>query len=113
MTTRAFLLILVIAAFGVLTARALMETGYFGLISMHLNNWGNLQLLTDLVIVCLLACIWMFQDSGKSGVSAWPFIAITLAAGSFGPLLYLLVRELRSGQKSAVLQEGRSQGAKV
>lgn len=95
MTTRAILLGTAIVAFGALTARALTEFGYFGLITLHLSNWGSGQLLADLTIACLLVCAWMFADAPKRGMAAWPFIAITLAAGSFGPLFYLLVRELR------------------
>jgi len=50
----------------------------------------------DLVIVGVLACFWMSKDARGRGLTAWPFILITVFAGSFGPLLYLVVRELRS-----------------
>jgi hypothetical protein len=40
----------------------------------------------------------MHADARARGRSAWPFIALTLAAGSFGPLAYLLVRELQDGR---------------
>jgi hypothetical protein len=50
----------------------------------------------DLVIVCVLACGWMRRDASARGLPAWPFIVVTLVAGSFGPLLYLIVREWRS-----------------
>jgi hypothetical protein len=71
-----------------------MEVGYFGLLEPLFKSWGGGQVLADLVIACLLACVWMLKDAKSRGVSAWPFIAVTLVAGSFGPLLYLLVREL-------------------
>jgi uncharacterized membrane protein len=96
MSTRLILLAAVIAGFAALTAEALMEVGYVGLIEQHLRSWAGAQVLTDLVIVSVLACIWMTGDARERGLPAWPFIAVTLVAGSFGPLLYLVVRELRS-----------------
>jgi uncharacterized membrane protein YqjE len=63
MTSRLLMILVTIAAFGVLTVFALMETGYFGLFEMQMQNFAGLQVLTDLVIVCLLACIWMVRDA--------------------------------------------------
>lgn len=93
MTTRKSVLLLVLLAFGVLTILALKDVGYFGLFTPSFESWGGAQVLVDLVIVCLLACIWMVADARKRGLAAWPFVLITLLAGSFGPLLYLLRRE--------------------
>lgn len=96
MSGRLILLVAVIAAFGALTTLALVDVGYFGILEPHFQSWGGAQVFADLVIVCLLACIWMVNDARQRGVSAWPFIVITLVAGSFGPLLYLAMRELRA-----------------
>jgi hypothetical protein len=95
MNTRLLVLAAVILAFGVLTALALLDVGYFGILAPHFQSWGGAQVLTDLVIVCVLACFWMVQDAAKRGLPAWPFLAITLFAGSFGPLFYLVFREMR------------------
>jgi uncharacterized membrane protein YqjE len=102
MSGRLALLVVVIALFSVLTALALMDVGYLGILAPHFQSWGAGQVLADLVIVCTLACIWMVADARTSGVNAWPFIAITLVAGSFGPLLYLVVREVRAGARRQV-----------
>lgn len=96
MPIRLIVLVLVIASFGVLSALALMDVGYFGILEPHFQSWGGAQVFVDLVIVAVLACIWMSKDARERGLSAWPFILITVFAGSFGPLLYLVVRELRS-----------------
>ena len=95
MSSRLLLLLVVVAAFGVLTALALLDVGYFGILAPHFKSWGEGQVLADLVILAVLSCIWMLNDAPQRGLAAWPFIAITLVAGSFGPLLYLAVRELR------------------
>ena len=99
MSGRLLLLIVVIALFSVLTALALMDVGYLGILAPHFQSWGGGQVLTDLVIVCTLACIWMLADARTSGVNAWPFLVITLFLGSFGPLFYLVAREVRASAR--------------
>lgn len=79
--------------FGVLSAKALAAQGYFGIWHLQLACWASLQVLADLTILCLLACVWMVQDARCNGTRAWPFLLLTLAAGSFGPLAYLLLRD--------------------
>ena len=96
MSGRLIVLVLVLSAFGLLTTLALMDVGYFGILEPHFKSWGGAQVFFDLVIACILACIWMSQDAPQRGLSAWPFILITLVAGSFGPLSYLVVRQLRA-----------------
>tara|TARA_R110000868_G_scaffold95307_1_gene262276 strand:+ start:526 stop:837 length:312 start_codon:yes stop_codon:yes gene_type:complete len=95
MTGRFFALLIVFAAFGGLSLMAIMDVGYFGILEPHFQSWGGAQVFVDLVIVCLLACIWMVHDARTSGISAWPFIVLTMVAGSIGPMAYLLVRELK------------------
>jgi len=99
MSTRFVLLIVVTALFGVLSALALMDVGFWGILEPHFQSWGGGQVLADLVILALLSCFWMRNDARERGGNAWPFVAITLIAGSFGPLLYLVLRELRSGAR--------------
>jgi cyanate permease len=96
MSGRLIALLFITAAFGVLTTLALLDVGYLGILAPHFQSWGGAQVLTDLVIVCILVCIWMGTDARERGLPVWPFIAITLVAGSFGPLSYLIVRELRA-----------------
>lgn len=102
MSVRLIVLVAVIGGFALLTALALMDVGYFGILKPHFLSWGAGQVFADLVIALVLACIWMVNDAPERGLSAWPFIAITLVIGSFGPLLYLVVRELRSSERHPV-----------
>ena len=99
MSGRLIALIAVILAFGALSAQALMEAGYFGIFLQHFETYAGMQVLTDLVIVCVLAIIWMIGDAKTSGVNPWPFVVLTLAAGAFGPLFYLVAREVKSRAK--------------
>jgi len=84
-------LLAVIAAFGALSAVALLQHGYIGLFEMQLQNSGGMQVLTDLIIVCVLAMCWMVADARKTGRTVWPYLVMTLLLGSFGPLFYLLI----------------------
>ena len=95
MSSRVFLLVGVLLAFGVLSTLALLDVGYFGIIAPHFQSYGGAQVFVDLCILGIMACIWMAIDARKSELPAWPFILLTVFLGSFGPLLYLLLRELR------------------
>lgn len=97
MNARLLTLFAVLAAFGVLTALALMEVGFFGIIRPHFQSWGGAQVFFDLVIMGVLVIIWIVRDAPQRGLPAWPFVIATLALGSFGPLAYLVVREFRAG----------------
>lgn len=87
------ILFLVLASFGVFSTYVLYVHGYLGLWQTGFTNLGTLQILLDLVIACCLIASWMVVDAPKHGMSAAPYIVITLAAGSIGPLLYLIRRE--------------------
>ncbi len=99
MSGRLIALIAVILAFGALSAQALMDAGYLGIFLGPLESWAGTQVLVDLVIVCVLAILWMLNDAKTSGVNPWPFVVLTLAAGAFGPLFYLVAREVKSRAK--------------
>ena len=97
MSSRLIALIAVIIVFGALTAQALLDVGYFGIFEIQIQTWSGMQVFTDLAIMCVLAVIWMVRDAKTSGVNAWPFVVMTLVAGAFGPLFYLVARELKAG----------------
>lgn len=86
------LLILVLLAFGALSAVAVWQHGIVGIFAWQLQNTAGLQVLVDLVIALGLFCVWMWRDATANGRRPLPWLLLTLAAGSFGPLLYLLTR---------------------
>lgn len=96
MPPRLLILAVTIFAFGALTVLALLDVGYLGIFMPHFQSWGGAQVLTDLVILAILSCLWMVADARGRNVPAWPFVLMTFALGSFGVLFYLLIRELRA-----------------
>lgn len=99
MSTRLLPLVVVIVLFGVLSALALMDVGYLGIIEPHIRSWGGAQVFTDLVILAVLGCLWMVADARERGLNAWPFVVLTVFAGSFGVLFYLVAREVKAGAR--------------
>ncbi len=90
------LLTIVLALFSALTAVALWQHGYWGLFEPHFKTFGAGQVLADLVIAVSLAMLWMWHDAKATGRNAWPWLALSLVAGSFGPLLYLLTAKRKA-----------------
>jgi uncharacterized membrane protein len=87
------LVVITLVLFAVLSAAALWQHGYFGIFALHFRSYGGAQVLADLVIALMLVLVWMWHDAKANGRNIWPWIAVTLAFGSFGPLLYLLTRK--------------------
>jgi hypothetical protein len=90
------ILLAIFALFGAYTLYAIYEVGYFGILAAGMANPGSLQVMVDLVIVCTLVIAWMVNDARATGRNPWPYVLITIAGGSFGPLLYLLLEGERA-----------------
>lgn len=86
------LLTILLALFGVLTAVALWQHGYWGILEPHFRTFGAAQVFADLVIALTIIMVWMWRDARATGRNPWPWIVATLALGSFGPLGYLVTR---------------------
>ncbi|MCP5202176.1 MAG: DUF2834 domain-containing protein [Gammaproteobacteria bacterium] len=106
MNWKTVLLALVLVDFSVLSALAIAEVGYLGIFRAGLANWGTAQILADLVIACVLAMLWMRADARARGLNSWPYIVLTVLAGSFGPLCYLLRREWKTAPRTRLASLG-------
>jgi hypothetical protein len=89
MPSRKLFAIVALIPFTLLTALAVMQFGYIGIVENLLANSAGWQALADLVIALLLVLAWMIPDARAHGRNPWPWVVATLALGSFGPLLYL------------------------
>lgn len=90
---RRFGLALLLADFLALTGYAVYQHGLMGVYQLVLANSVTTAAFVDLVIALSLIVVWMWRDARQRGVSAVPYVLVTLALGSAGPLLYLLMRE--------------------
>ncbi len=94
-------LVAVLAAFAALTVAAVARHGYLGIFGHQFQNLAGWQVLADLGIALLLVLGWLWKDARAHGRSPYPWILLTLLAGSFGPLIYLLLRSDLAGNASA------------
>ncbi len=95
MSKRMILLTFLLTAFLAISSIAVREFGYLGLWRLIGQDSGTIQLFTDLTVAMVLVTSWMVRDSKTSGVAAWPFLLLTVAGGSMGPLSYLIARQWR------------------
>jgi hypothetical protein len=102
MTGRMIILEVALAAFVSLTGYVIWEHGYIGFFELAMANTATVLLGLDLVITLTLAILWMWNDAQARGTTAVPFVAVTLAFGAAGPLLYLIFRERAVAHGGAV-----------
>lgn len=87
------LAIALLIPFLVLTAYAVQQVGYIGIFDYHRHSPAGWQVFVDLVIALVLVLTWLIPQAKKNGRNPWPWVALTLVAGSIGPLLYLAVSD--------------------
>jgi hypothetical protein len=83
---------LVLADFTALTAWAVWTHGYVGFFEAAFANLASITVGVDLMIALSLVSVWMWRDARERGVSPIPYLLLTAALGSVGPLLYLFTR---------------------
>lgn len=101
MSKKQWLLTIVLLDFSALTAYAIYQIGYSGFVEGMTANIGTITAMVDLTIALSLIGVWMWNDAKARGISALPYLVLTLALGSVGPLLYLLRTSRRSEPASA------------
>jgi hypothetical protein len=87
---------IVLALFTAASFYAIEVHGYLGFFETLASSTAGVVVFTDLVIALTLAMLWMHADARESGLLLWPYVVLTFALGSVGPLSYLIHRELRS-----------------
>ena len=82
----------VLLSFSILTAHAVYIYGYVGFFREVTSNAASLALSVDLVIALTIILVYMGRDAREHRISVVPYLLLTLAFGSVGPLLYLIRR---------------------
>lgn len=93
-------LILVTAAFGAFSLYAMWQVGFIGIWEAGFANVGAQQITLDLIVSSLLLIGFVARDCQAQGRAWWPWALLTLAAGSFGTLAYLLLGRTRQGRRA-------------
>jgi hypothetical protein len=78
----------VFAGFSLLTIEVLAEFGYAGFVDWAFHNFATTLLAIDLIIALALVSAGVIRHAAEHGHRAWPYLLLTLAFGSAGPLLY-------------------------
>jgi drug/metabolite transporter (DMT)-like permease len=84
------LAIIILIPFSALSLYAVAKVGYIGIFDYHRHSPAGWQVFADLVIALVLVLSWLIPEARRAGRNPWPWVAVTLFLGSFGPLLYLL-----------------------
>jgi hypothetical protein len=91
--TRFAIALTVFLAFTTFSFRVVFVDGLPGLLAIHaFNGWGP-QILTDLVIACVVVTFWLIPDARKHNISPWPFVVGIPLLGSVSTLAYITLRE--------------------
>ncbi len=90
------ILTIVLIVFSIQGVYVMSQVGYWGIWINNLNHPAGQQVLADLVIALSLVMVWMWRDAKATGRNVWPWIIVTLIAGSFGPLIYLLTSKRKA-----------------
>lgn len=78
------------------TIVAVFQHGLLGIFIKVFNNSATMQVFIDLIIASFLILFWMWSDAKRTSRIFWPWALLTITAGSFGPLLYLLFRSSKN-----------------
>ena len=91
MTQRAVLW-LAFVLFMAFSIEVVWQFGFTGFLGWALYNGATTLVFVDLAIALTMMLVVMWRDAARHGRTAWPFVALTLAFGSAGPLLYFALR---------------------
>lgn len=83
---------LITLVFGGFSFWVMAKIGYFGIWQGGFANLGSTQITFDLLVACTLLMGVIVRECRSEGHPWWPWVLLTLTAGSLGPLAYLLWR---------------------
>lgn len=87
---------ILLVPFSLYSFDVMFAIGYDGIWRDGFALAGSRQILADLVVMALLSCLWLADDARRSQRRALPWILLTFAGGSLGPMLYLLLAPRRA-----------------
>jgi hypothetical protein len=95
--------------FTALTAYAVYQHGYVNFFEeMLTTSLVTITSFVDLSIALGLILLWLWQDARGRNISPLPYVILTFALGSVGPLLYLIRRDGREASRAVSLSTQRA-----
>lgn len=86
--SRRMLALVVLVPFTLYSIGVALRAGPIGFVELAWREpWAG-QMLIDLLIALALVFGSLAADARRRGVALWPFVVLTLALGSIGPLTY-------------------------
>ena len=101
MTLKTLALATILVGFSALTLHGIQVHGFVGFFDALASTTAGITVFIDLVIALSLVIFWMWGDAREHALPVWPYVGLTLAFGSVGPLGYLIHRELRATRTAA------------
>ena len=81
---------IITVAFGAFSLWVMAQVGYLGIWQGGFASLGSSQVTLDLIVSSILLVGFVVRDARARGRVWWPFALLTLVAGAFGTLAYLL-----------------------
>ena len=98
MSARQLICLAVLLPFLALSAYVLATAGLDGFYREMLQSASTVLAGVDIAISLSLILLWMRSDARATGTPFAPYVAVTLAIGVAGPLMYLVHREARAAR---------------
>lgn len=92
MSGKKIVLAILLADFVAVVLWGVAQVGFLGLFEAMVDGPAAIVASVDLVLALGLVMAWMVVDARARGTSVVPYLILTVALGSVGPLLYLLRR---------------------
>ncbi len=86
-------LVTVLALFTGYSLHVTWAEGYWGFLTLALEERWGMQVLLDLAIALTLAWGGLRRDAERMGINPWPYLIATPFLGSISPLAYLIHRQ--------------------
>ncbi|HEU4428342.1 MAG TPA: hypothetical protein VFT98_06280 [Myxococcota bacterium] len=106
MSTRSLVLLVLLLPFLALSAYVIETAGLVGFYQEMSRSASTVLAGVDLSLSLGLILFWMHGDARANGLPFAPYVAVTLAIGVAGPLMYLIHRELRAPRARVATARG-------
>lgn len=100
------LLVIVTAVFSAFSLWVVSLTGLVGFYEKILSGPAGWQILAHIAIALTMVLVWIWRDAVACGRRFWPYAFLTMALGSIGPLLYLLLGPAQAPARKATALQG-------